>query len=72
MIEAKIKTMQAFEEALQLYFDKQFTIAYKAFEDILKRTPEDLTAELFKQKALHFIDFGVPEDWTGVEKMLVK
>jgi len=72
MIESKIKTMKAFEEALQLYFDQQFNAAYKAFDAILKLNPGDLTVEMFKQKALHFIDFGVPEDWTGVEKMLVK
>jgi signal transduction histidine kinase/class 3 adenylate cyclase len=72
MIERKIKTQDAFAQALQLYFGRQFGPAYKAFENILQINPEDLTAGMFKQKALHYIDYGVPEDWTGVERMLVK
>jgi class 3 adenylate cyclase len=72
MIERKIQTRDIFAEALQQYFGKQFGTAYKGFEAVLEINPEDLTAEMFKQKALHFIDYGVPEDWTGVERMLVK
>ncbi|MCB0581244.1 MAG: response regulator, partial [Phaeodactylibacter sp.] len=68
----KRATLDAFAEARTSYFDKEFAKAYRAFEAILKENPEDATTQLFLNKTLECIASGVPDDWTGIERMTAK
>ena len=71
-LQRKIKTLSLFSEAMKYYFDRSFENAIQAFQTILTTDPDDLTANLFMQKALKNLGNGVPENWTGAEEMLSK
>ncbi|MCB0549153.1 MAG: response regulator [Phaeodactylibacter sp.] len=68
----KQATLDAFGEATGYYFEKEFARAYRTFEAILKENPEDATTQLFLNKTLECIATGVPDDWTGIERMMAK
>ena len=64
--------MDAFKEASNLYFDRQFAQAVATFDGILKINQKDLIAQHFRdQSAKHLLE-GVPEDWDGIERLLSK
>ncbi|MCB9277069.1 MAG: response regulator [Lewinellaceae bacterium] len=65
----KQETLEQFETGLQYYFDKKFAQAAVVFEKILELNPRDQTVRLFLNKAAAYITQGVPEGWTGVERM---
>ena len=50
----------------------RFARAYRTFEAILKDNPDDATTRLFLNKTLECIASGVPDDWTGIERMTAK
>ncbi|MEZ5039630.1 MAG: ATP-binding protein [Saprospiraceae bacterium] len=72
LMELKIKTLDHFKEGLQYFFEKDFKKAHQIFEGIIKTSPDDLTSNMFLERALHYMNIGVPEDWTGVDKMEMK
>ena len=72
MIKAKLDTLDAFKMALGHYFAREFEQAAALLEEMLKACPEDGPARLFHRKARQLIMEGVPEGWTGVERMQVK
>ncbi|MEM7654868.1 MAG: hypothetical protein AAF399_01970 [Bacteroidota bacterium] len=43
-----------------------------SFADALEAYPEDPVALRYKEKALHYLLEGTPEDWSGVEMVLFK
>ena len=51
------------------YLNKSFEEAYDEFHQVLQIHPEDLTTRLFVDNIKHFINQGVPENWTGVNEM---
>ncbi|MEP7144448.1 MAG: adenylate/guanylate cyclase domain-containing protein [Ferruginibacter sp.] len=65
----KLTALPIFKQGLSHYFDKSFNEASDKFYRVLEIYPEDTTAKLFLGKASHYIDIGVPENWTGVEEM---
>ncbi len=72
IIEKKLATLKSFEEGREQYFNKEFAKAYRTFEAILQANPGDATTQLFLNKTLDCIASGVPEDWTGIERMTAK
>ncbi|MCB9286733.1 MAG: response regulator [Lewinellaceae bacterium] len=72
IFEKKLATFDAFSEAREHYFNKDFARAYRTFETILKENPADATTQLFLNKTLECIASGVPDDWTGIERMTAK
>lgn len=63
----KIETKPDFGKGLQLYKSKQFVEALKHFRNVLALNPKDHAAKLYVARCLNIIDFGIPEDWDGVE-----
>jgi len=69
IIERKMLSLDAFNEGMKYYFEKDFAMAAVGFQQVLRENPMDATAKLFLQKSGQFIATGVPQDWDGVEVM---
>jgi class 3 adenylate cyclase len=69
---AKLKSLDEFNKALELYFGKAFGEAAQLLEQILKDNPDDKTAQHFLNRALNFAIEKPGEEWTGIEIMTVK
>ncbi|WP_367391341.1 ATP-binding protein [Lewinella sp. LCG006] len=72
LLELKIKTLSSFNEGLQHFFAQDFQQAQKILEEVINISPEDLTAQLFLKECRQYLTSGVPEGWTGLNKMEVK
>ncbi|MEM9986159.1 MAG: adenylate/guanylate cyclase domain-containing protein, partial [Bacteroidota bacterium] len=62
----------SFEQALQAYLNRDFTQALAQFEAIQLVMPEDLPTQYYLRLTRQHLMEGVPDDWDGVERMLVK
>jgi len=65
-------TLSDFNQGMNHYLNKSFSDAIDSFTNVINSHPEDLTAEFFIEKATRYIQYGVPENWAGVEEMLSK
>lgn len=72
VFERKQQTLQAFEEGVACFYSRRFEEARRAFEQVLAVVPEDEPARLFLNKTEALLRDGVPADWNGVERMMVK
>jgi class 3 adenylate cyclase len=63
----KIETKAEFGKGLQLYKNKAFDEALGLFRQVLEKNPGDHAAELYVARCRNILDFGIPEDWDGVE-----
>ncbi|HRW96811.1 MAG TPA: adenylate/guanylate cyclase domain-containing protein, partial [Bacteroidales bacterium] len=63
----KIETKHDFGKALQFYKSKNFDAALDIFKTIHAVNPADQAAQLYISRCKNIIDFGIPEDWDGVE-----
>ncbi|HEY4874501.1 MAG TPA: adenylate/guanylate cyclase domain-containing protein [Puia sp.] len=68
-IEKKLASLTFFSEAMTDYLNQSFTKAYDKFYQVLELHPEDLTTKLFLNKTNHYLNNGIPNNWTGVEEM---
>jgi len=68
----KIATKAIFEEGLSHYFNKEFINAATEFKKVTTQNEDDVTAQLYLRLSAKFMVEGVPENWTGVETMLLK
>lgn len=70
MLWYKQSTLEDFSQGVKLYFDREFAAAAEVFKDkVLRRNPRDMAAKILLAKAQQLAETGVPDDWTGVEKM---
>ena len=63
----KIDTKPDFGKGLQLYKSKQFDEALDLFRNVIGKNPDDHAAELYIARCRNILEFGIPEDWDGVE-----
>lgn len=63
----KIETKADFGKGLQLYKNKAFDEALGLFRKVFELNPHDHAAELYIARCRNILDFGIPEDWDGVE-----
>ena len=68
----KLKTLPAFNEAMNFYRDQQFENAIQVFQSILTADSADLTTKFFMENAIKYQKEGVPKNWTGAEEMASK
>ncbi len=69
----KQATLAEFNEATRQYFAKDFQGAVETLKTkVLNRNPRDFAAKMLLGKAEKLLESGVPEDWTGLEKMELK
>jgi class 3 adenylate cyclase len=63
----KIQTKPDFGRALQLYKSKDFDNALELFKKVQKINPSDRATQLYLIRCRNILEFGIPEDWDGVE-----
>jgi class 3 adenylate cyclase len=63
----KIETKPEFGRALQLYKNKEFDEASAIFRRVYNKNPHDRGAELYITRCKNILEFGIPEEWDGVE-----
>jgi len=63
----KIQTKPDFGRALQLYKSKDFDNALELFKKVHKINPSDKATQLYIVRCKNILEFGIPEDWDGVE-----
>ncbi|SRR5579871_1003034 len=68
-IEKKLASLSFFREGMSDYLNKSFPEAYNKFNRVIEIHPEDMTAKLFLNNVDHYMNNGIPENWTGVEEM---
>ena len=68
----KIETKDTFEAGLSHYFNKDFISAAAEFKKVTTRNVKDVSAQLYLKLSAKYMVEGVPENWSGVETMLLK
>jgi len=68
----KIKTKEAFETGLEYYFKKDFISAAAEFKNVATINSGDVGAQMYLKLSAKYMIEEVPEDWTGVETMMLK
>ena len=63
---AKQAGKRSFEEALKLYFEREFDHACRLFEDCLERHPDDTVARIYVERCEKLNDVTLPADWDGI------
>ncbi len=71
-VKLKQELQPIFETALNDYFNKDFTHAATAFQEVLSKLPGDKAATLYLKRSAQFMVNGVSEDWSGIETMTEK
>ncbi len=69
VFDKKLQSLARFNEALKLYFDQQIEGARSILQEIVNDNPKDKTAALFLNKAKFYLEKGMPDDWSNIEKM---
>ncbi len=72
IIRKKTESFALFDQAMQMYFSRQFDLSTLAFEKALTIHPEDQTAQHFLEKSRASQVNGVSSEWTGIEVMTFK
>ena len=68
----KKQTQADFEEGQRHYVARAFAEAILCFQRVLEKNPDDKTAQLYLDRASHYLSAGVPEDWHGIEQRTTK
>jgi class 3 adenylate cyclase len=63
----KIQTRTKFEQAVLLYAQQEFTQARQKFQEILQINPQDRAAMLYISRCEKYQQYGVPQEWEGIE-----
>jgi class 3 adenylate cyclase len=71
-LEKKRATLSHFNESMSQYLKQDFENALLGFQQIFLQDPEDHTVKFFMENAIKYLNTGVPENWTGAEKLLSK
>jgi PAS domain S-box-containing protein len=72
IVALKMKTQTDFEKGLLHYHSQEFADARDYFEEVLKHNSADKAAQLYLKRAAHFMEYGVPPHWEGVEALVEK
>lgn len=71
-LQPKLKTVELFCAAMELYRNKKFRSALKEFTEIRKQFPDDEPTAMYIQRCKEFLDNPPPKDWNGVYEMKSK
>jgi hypothetical protein len=68
----KIETTEAFETGLKYYLNKDFINAAANFKKVTTRNSKDVSAQMYLELSAKYMVEEVPENWNGVETMMLK
>lgn len=63
---ADMPFFDAYHQALQKFYAKQFNEAEKAFAELLKQKPDDFLTQMYLERSTYCMENPVPETWDGV------
>ncbi|MCD4745125.1 MAG: adenylate/guanylate cyclase domain-containing protein [Bacteroidales bacterium] len=63
----KTQTKSQFAKALNFYKNKEFIKALQQFEEVFKINNQDFTASLYIKRCKDFLEYGIPDNWDGIE-----
>ncbi len=72
VLDAKKRSMAAFEQGIQYYYDKQFEHAIESFETCLGHYEKDRIASIYLERCHKYLKSGWDDDWDGVERLETK
>ena len=67
--EARMQTLERYQEAITHYYSADFIAAAKLFAECLVSDPTDNSALNFLARCRHHSQAGVTADWSGVERL---
>ncbi len=67
-IDLKQDSLEIYEQAMSLYFERDFEEAAYLFKQVLKRNPKDQTAAKYHHRSAQFMVDGVDSNWDGTER----
>lgn len=68
----KIAQKPMFSQAINAYYQKQFKLALKQFQQILIELPQDKAVHFYLERCEYYLEHGTPYDWEGVEALSQK
>ncbi|MDY6993248.1 MAG: adenylate/guanylate cyclase domain-containing protein, partial [Pseudomonadota bacterium] len=68
----KVTLKPLFNQAIDAYYRQQFEQALQKFQQVLAELPQDKAASFYLERCQHYIEYGIPEDWEGVEALAQK
>jgi tetratricopeptide (TPR) repeat protein len=72
MTEQKLELLKRYNEALQLYKNRQWTEAIAGFKKALEVDPEDGPSKLYIKRSEEYMENPPGDDWDGVFVMNTK
>lgn len=69
MIRLKEQTRSMFEDALLVYYDRDFAKASTLLHEVLAINPDDITARIYCERCEAYLTDGPPKGWLGVEAL---
>ncbi len=63
----KSMTRESWNQAVNLYYDRDFRGSYRILREIRKQNPQDRVVQLYMARCARFVREGIPEDWQGIE-----
>lgn len=70
--ESKLKTIEAFHAALDVYLEKDFVRAAQMFENVLNIDKDDAPSQIYLTRCKKYMEEGIPKGWDGVYSMTTK
>ena len=69
VINLKLKSLELYNEGLEMFYQKEFAHSTSLFDRILKINNQDKVVHYLRKKAARLAYEGVPVDWVGIEKL---
>ena len=66
---SKAKTHNQLQVGISHYYQADFDTSTKVMKDILLTFPEDPVARLYLHRSKHYLQTGVPDNWSGIFQM---
>jgi len=70
--QAKKASTSLFSEAINTYYQKEFSSAKEKFQQILIEIPQDRAASFYLKRCEYYLETGIPHNWEGVEVLVEK
>ncbi|OQW93495.1 MAG: hypothetical protein BWK79_10815 [Beggiatoa sp. IS2] len=68
----KIVLEPAFEQAIDMYYQRRFKQAITQFQYLLDQLPQDKAASFFLERCQYYLEHDVPSNWEGIEMLAEK
>jgi len=68
----KTAILPQWQQAINLYFARQFSAALPLFQAILLQNEQDMPTQLYLERLEQFISLGANNEWDGIEVMVNK